>query len=438
MKTKITKLSASLALFVISGYVVCPTFVRAELGATAGPTTQLGAGLVSSKPASLIDFATATKVQGHVMKSLPSEQNRTALSLPTSCNQGDLLPDGSAIQTGKEADSSAELQWGTSRQDKKTTRIWANSFVRVFSRTPGRIDNVCLAKGALIFKKEHNEPNTYWVETKLLQARIRGTTVRVVSEPPSDGNPGMDKIFVLEGGRVQVKNKETGSIVELSTGVELAVKVKASYKCNDARFEIPTQTSRLNDVPTKVADYRLNPNKGELLFEDRSSSTLAYTVNAKAVLEDPMVKGNKDLAPFESIGLIESAMKRMPSSDNVMQNTIETALNFNHPDKFIADPKYLRISHVPDTKYSIGHNVGKCDEGKPISLPSTDNQPVARLDVNVLDAHIASAKSNMVQPMAIIKPVFETPAAEENPLKDEQERIENMALKHDSANNSAN
>lgn len=437
MKTQITKLSAWLALFVVSGFVVCPTFVRAELGVSAAPASQLGHGNgILTKPS--LEFATTTIVKGHVVKSLPNSQNRLLLSAPTPCKVGDLFPDGSVVQTGKEPSSFAEIQWGAS-PCKKTSRLWADSTIRIFCGKSGNMDTVCLAKGAVVFRKDRRESsdNYYYVETKLLQARIHGTVVRVHTGPELDG------IMVLEGSPVQVTNKETGSIVQLTPGVELQVKARGSFKSKDARFEIPELVSldpEKNNIASTAADYRLHPNKGELLLEDRASSVIAYTANSKAVLGDPLLKGFADIPAIESFDLIQDAMKSVPSS-NDMANLVGDLINYGRPDKLISNPKVLRISRVPDSSYAIGHNVGEQGEGKPIELPPTDHHPAARLEFDVNHyGPVCNARPAVSSPSMPVFGLHVLPEAEGDSLLQDPNPTEpdQMALKHGNCDSKPN
>jgi hypothetical protein len=235
MKTKHLRLSAWLALLTVSGFFSTPGLVRAELG-TAVPITQMGAGAAVARPTAVCAFATATKVVGHVVKAIPDSRNRILAGAQSPCREGDRLSDGTVVQTGKETDSFAELRWGNG----KVTRIWKDSLVRIFCGRSARVDTICLGKGSLIFRKDHADPNDYWVETKFLQARIHGTTVRVQALPTCD------KFLIKEGGPVQIKNKETGATVELTPGFELVVTAKATFKNNDKRFEVPDLIERSN------------------------------------------------------------------------------------------------------------------------------------------------------------------------------------------------
>lgn len=436
MKTKITKLSAWLALFVASGYVVCPAYVRAELGTTASPASaRLGTGPIMVPLGDPLATAAATTVNGHVMKTLLSGQNK--LSLPTPCHVGDVLPDGSVVQTGKETSSFAQLSWASG----KVTRIWRDSTVRIFAGRSSKIDTVCINKGSLIFKKDKADQSYYYVESKLLQARIHGTTVRFHSDPPVDGKDGLDSILVMEGtAPVRVKNKETGSVIELPVGIELQVKVRASYKCNDSRFNIPELPDGQDQLPPRSSatqtnniasldepDFRLNPNKGELLLDDKTSSVVAYTANSRAILEDPMVKGSANVTPIDSLDLIETAMKGVPSSDKPWNNAVDEIFNFGHPDKLISN---LKITHVPNSMYTVGHNVGTQSEFKPITLPATDHSPASRMPYN--RSNIASA--NLRSPVTAVGVIPMTGASAEDPTAAELDALaapDRMALKHE-------
>jgi hypothetical protein len=240
MKNQITRVSACLALLVVSGYFASPGYVQAELGTTL-PVAQFGTS-VMARPAQM-ECAKATVVNGNVVKAIPDKQNRIVANVKTPCKVGDLLPNGSVVQTGKETKSFAELKWGTG----KITRIWKDSIVRVFCRESGRVDTVCVLGGSMLFRKDHKDPEDpdQWVETKLLQARIHGTTVTVHVLPYET------KFKVVEGGPVFTKNKVTGEVKEISAGTELVVSSKGRFKSDDKRFEVPSLISYPKNFGTK-------------------------------------------------------------------------------------------------------------------------------------------------------------------------------------------
>lgn len=384
MKTQITKLSACLALFVVSGCILYPSVVFADATGYA------------SAPSTLLYCAELTSVIGQVQKAAPIDMSKTALGQFVSCKKGDQLTEGTVIQTGK--NSMAEMKWSNG---KFVTRLSENSLARL---TPNA-RRVFLSTGDLIFKKDQNNTEIYTIETKRLQARIRGTTVR------SRSTVFEDQFEVVESHYpVVVKNLINGSVVNLSPGLVLVVRAKKETNSIPSSMLPKGQTI----AQSSQNDLRLDPSKGELIFEDKYSTTMVYTANSKAVLEDPLVTGCPDLAPIDSIDLIRTTMESVPSSENKLSNFVQSAINFGHPDKWVT--KNLTITRVPDRKYSVGPNIAIVNEFKPgaIVLPHTDTFPT-RLDPPWQKYQgknqIAAIKPVMMIPSFPVTPVPYAPVA---------------------------
>lgn len=370
MNPQTTRLSAWLALCVVSGYVVCPTFCRADASGVAQNPVP---GVSSSTNASIFSsVAEIRSLKGEVTKADPSGQSFSA------CSIGDHLAEGALVQTGKT--SMAEIFW---EQKQVITRLWSNTLIRL---SPGA-RTVFVSSGEMLFKKERGFPQEYTVDTKRIQARIRGTVVDV------QVLPDVDRIVCHESGFgfIEVKNKVNGSVVKLPIGVVLEVRGKISSAPQ-------VKASAVNDV-----DMRLNPKKGELLFSDRFSDTVAYTANSKAILSNPLVRGNGDMPPIDSIDLITEAMKNVPSSDNLVTNVIDEAINFGRPDKLVSK---IQITKAPTVSYAIGKNVGTALEGKTIRLPESDtNFPVARIEFGIKEK-TATLKAMNVQASSMLCPLL--------------------------------
>ncbi len=351
MKPQITKLSAWLALCSVSGLMLCPTFVRADVLAAGNATP------VRNTSATVMPVAAASVHQlgGDVTKAATINQASEELGAFTKCSVNDMLPEGTVVKTGRS--SWVALNWN----NITTTRLWENTVARIYPTTR----TVCLGSGALILRKKLNNKDTYIIETKRLQARIHGTTVRILI----DDVKGEDVILVEECHLpVEVYNKINGSRVQLTPGIELHVSGKITN--NDNRFKfLSSEIQSINSIASQPQpDLRLNPKRGELIFQDKNSSMVAYTANSKAVLSDPLTVGNGTVPPIESIDLIKETMKKVPSSDGLIGNMFDAVANGNQPDKLIRN---LKISKAPQTTFYTGPNVGYA---KSITLPeSTDS-----------------------------------------------------------------
>ena len=128
---------------------------------------------------------------------------------PLPAKIGDLLKEGMQVGTGNE--SWAQISW-----PKVTTRTWENSVVSIAPNK--RI--VYLRDGEMLFQrdnKQHQDQFTYVIWTKVLQVRVRGTTLLVQS------TPDYSRVSVLEGD-VDVVNRLDNSVVNIKPGVVYEVR----------------------------------------------------------------------------------------------------------------------------------------------------------------------------------------------------------------------
>lgn len=127
---------------------------------------------------------------------------------PEPARVGDNLDEGMQVGTGDK--SWAEVTWPT-----VTTRAWANS---VFAIAPNQ-RLVYLLGGQMLFNldKHRKDKKDFFVWTKVLQARIRGTTVMVQC------TRDVSRITVLEGV-VEVMNRLDKSVIRVNPGVVYEIK----------------------------------------------------------------------------------------------------------------------------------------------------------------------------------------------------------------------
>ncbi|MBX9723449.1 MAG: hypothetical protein K2X81_18740 [Candidatus Obscuribacterales bacterium] len=388
MKPQITKLSAWLALCSVSGLMLCPTFVRADVLA-AGNATPVRNTSATVMP---VSYATVDKLGGEVSRAETVSSASEELGAFSKCSAGDVLPEGTVVKTGRSSWTS--LKWN----NIVTTRLWENTVARIYPTTR----TVCLGKGDLVLKKDKHSFDTYIVETKRLQARIHGTTVKVVT----DDILNRDTVLVTEcqGAPVEVFNKINGSRIVLTPGIVLEVSGKIVG--NDPRFRILSSESQsIKSIASNPEyDLRLNPKRGELIFQDKNSTTIAYTANAKAVLADPMNTGTSIIPPIESLDLIKAAMKKVPSSDSLLGNIFDAATNGNQPDKLIRN---IKIAKAPQNTFYAGPNVGYA---KSITLPeSTDSFLAGELPNPNRPMNVISHNSVGQQPAKTAVPTFVVP-----------------------------
>lgn len=155
--------------------------------------------------------AILTEVYNQVSKRGFIDWTRHIWGEPSQGRIGDLLPEGTQVGTGDK--SWAQISW-----PKSTARIWEDTVVSIAPNK--RI--VYLLNGEMLFvlDKNHKVSENVEIWTKLLQARVHGTTILVQSS--SD----FCRIAVLEGN-LDVSNRLDNSMVHLEPGVVYEVRTGA-------------------------------------------------------------------------------------------------------------------------------------------------------------------------------------------------------------------
>lgn len=155
--------------------------------------------------------AILTDVHRRVNKRCYIDLARHTWGEPTPGRIGDLLPEGTQVGTGNK--SWAQISW-----PKVTTRIWEDSVVSI---APNK-KIVYLLNGEMLFNldKKHKVSESFEVWTKLLSARVHGTTF--ITQSTAD----FSRVTVLEGS-LDVTNKLDNSIVHIGPGVVYEVRIGA-------------------------------------------------------------------------------------------------------------------------------------------------------------------------------------------------------------------
>lgn len=158
---------------------------------------------------------------------------------PEPATVGDILKEGMQLGTGSK--SWAQVSW-----PNVATRAWSNT---IFAIAPNQ-KLVYLLGGEMLFQldKHRKEKKDYVIWTKVLQARIRGTTVLVQSTPE------VSRITVLEGC-VEVMNRLDHSLVRINPGVVYQVRINST-----AAPEVK-QSEEQNDPGEPAASKELSESK---------------------------------------------------------------------------------------------------------------------------------------------------------------------------------
>ncbi len=155
-----------------------------------------------SSQASDDSSAKLTEAHGSVYKRSFVDWSKEEWANPQPAQKGDVLQEGMQIGTGDK--SWAQLKW-----NYITARAWANS---VYAIAPNQ-KIVYLLGGEMLYNlnKNRKDQGDYYVWTKLLQARIHGTTVLF------QHSKGCSRLAVLEGTAI-VMNRSDHSVVRMSPG----------------------------------------------------------------------------------------------------------------------------------------------------------------------------------------------------------------------------
>lgn len=301
----------------------------------------------------------------------------------------DRLREGMRLGTGN--NSWAEVSW----PDVKT-RVWANS---QFAVAPNK-RLVYLSQGEMLFrldKHRKDKEQPYYIWTKVLQARIRGTTVLVQAQN------NVTRFTVLEGV-VEVLNKLDHSQVTLRPGVVYEIvghtpdKPSAGAQAQPAKTQPAQPSKAVTDILYDKADSIRVP-----LFYDNWSSSNIYPANSQALTNHPLIKAG---GLIDSMPLIEKEQKDLPGFIPAL------------PIRTADEGRLSRLVHaavevklVPtNADYYVGEAVGKS-----IFLPqlaATDLPPKGVILTPKKAMPIIQAKAPVAAPPPMIFPQDGTEAAE--------------------------
>lgn len=305
--------------------------------------------------------ATLTAKHGTVFKRAFRDWNREQWGDPESAEVSDQLREGMQIGTGNE--SWAEVTWPNVK-----TRAWANT---VFAVAPNK-RLVYLTGGEMLFRLDKNrkDKDDYYIWTKVLQARIRGTTVLVQAKGP------VTRFTVMEG-IVEVKNRLDNSRSVLRPGVVYEIK---GYNMTN-RAPLPSvgggssgnnnagtgQTEPYTPTPLAVPknfdgsikDVAYDSQNFLPVFQDKFSTTNVYAANSNALLNHPLVTGaknkNDEIAAIDSMALIQDAQRELPGYNKVLPIKLADTARLNKVIFSNVEP----VAVPSKADYFVGQSVGK-------------------------------------------------------------------------------
>lgn len=358
-------------------------------------------GAVGANPALSRDVtATLTAKHGTVFKREFRDWNREEWGEPAPCEVSDQLREGMQIGTGNE--SWAEVTWPNVK-----TRAWANT---VFAVAPNK-RLVYLTGGEMLFRldKHRKDKDDYYIWTKVLQARIRGTTVLVQAKGP------VTRFTVMEG-TVEVTNRLDKSRAVLHPGAVWEVKgynlskrspmpsVNESNSQGDSNYKpaplaVPKSfDSAINEITYDSINYLP-------VFQDKYASSNVYASNKDALLNHPLISVGETI---DSLPLIQDAQRDLPGFNKMLP--IKLADNARLT-KVISSA--VELTCVPTkANYFIGQSIGR-----EVKMPATvgELQPDGLvMNPATLRAAKASPATALVTPRTamptmIVGPVLERP-----------------------------
>lgn len=238
-------------------------------------------------------------------------------SEPEPARQGDMLHEGMQIGTGEH--SRAQVTW-----PKVTTRVWSNS---VYAIAPNQ-RLVYLLGGEMLYQldKKRKRKSEYYVWTKLIQARMRGTTVLFQS------SENTTRMTVLEGC-AEVLNRLDKSVIRVKPGVVVEVTEK------QVSSSVPSAGGASYTGTTDGESRSIASGPGVQIFDTASSTTAIYAADSAVLLNNPLLLSFE--GSLKSLSLVRDALGSVAS---------QGAAGLSSVAEIVAVPRKLT--------YSLGPQVG--------------------------------------------------------------------------------
>jgi hypothetical protein len=351
------RILAVLAACVTSGAMSLP-----ESSATTAPNPAIGQDIT----------ATLTAKHGNVFKRAFRDWNREQWGEPETADVSDQLREGMQLGTGNE--SWAEVTWPNVK-----TRAWANT---VFAVAPNK-RLVYLTGGEMLFRLDKNrkDKDDYYIWTKVLQARIRGTTVLVQAKGP------VTRFTVMEG-TVEITNRLDKSRAILKPGAVYEIKGYNLPQSNDTYKPTPLATPK--DFDNSIQDITYDAKNYLPLYQDKFAITNLFAANSNALTSHPLLTVN---GTIDSMSLIQEQQKDLPGYNRLLPIKLADLAHLNKVVFASVEP-----TAVPSkADYFIGQSVGKG-----IKLPAAAYNQVPPKGM-VLNPSSAPTERN-VMPAAAIAP----------------------------------
>lgn len=357
---------------------------------------------ITPSPASARDVsAVLTAKKGTVFKREFRDWNREEWGEPAPAEVSDQLREGMQIGTGNE--SWAEVQWPNVK-----TRAWANT---VFAVAPNK-RLVYLTGGEMLFRldKHRKDKDDYYIWTKVLQARIRGTTVLVQAK-------GQITRFTVMEGTVELTNRLDKSRVMLQPGAVWEIKgygqPTSTNKTDKTEQYKPAPLAVPKKLDSSITEVTYDATNYLPVFQDKYAASNVYASNREALLNHPLLTVGE---PIDSLPLIQDAQKDLPGFNKML------------PIKLADQPRLTKVISsavnliaVPSkANYFVGQSIGH-----DIKLPAMvgDLQPdglvmnPATLNSQRTASPTAALPPRTALPPVLLAPVYEAPNGSEDGTK---------------------
>lgn len=289
--------------------------------------------------------AKITEAHGDVYKRGFVDWEKEVWGEPAKAGKGDVLMEGTQVGTGDK--SWAQLTWSYI-----TARAWANS---VYAIAPNQ-RLVYLMGGEMLYHLDKNrkDKSDYFVWTKLIQARLRGTTVLFQCHDDTT------RITVLEGV-VDILNRRDKSVIRLEPGVVYEVK-----ELNKQANASDISSSVVNATSQGLTPITLGHIPPVNVFETKNTVTSLYVASPQSLLSHPLVSSLE--SPLTSLPLVGTTLNSLlPTVNNLLDTTTGLLKDGALPLLSQALSSESKILAVPTT---LSYNVGSL-AGTAFSLPQS-------------------------------------------------------------------
>lgn len=276
----------------------------------------IGLAAITCYPAFADSDRTAklTEKHGDVYKRGFIDWNREQWGEPSPANLGDQLSEGTQVGTGSR--SWAQLTW-----KNVSARAWENS---IYAIAPNQ-RLVYLMGGEMLFQldKKRKDKAAYYVWTKLLQARMRGTTALVQADND------VARVTVLEG-TIDVLNRVDHSLVRLQPGVVYEIRSRDAALPGGITSTITSAGANTKAPVARSINSITLPGQAPVpLFDSAKTLTSVLPLNPVAALSHPLLQGFT--APLASIQLISTAMSLLPPGLSTIGQTLDKVTGVTGP-----------------------------------------------------------------------------------------------------------